>query len=111
MRRFGRFLLCFALGAGLILAGTLSAAPQKVARQKPKSVVKIDKKDYKQKVVQLRGNIRQDRQKLKADRQQFGKGNDVIKADRQQLRKDTKALTRLVRTRKQGRLVIRKKLV
>ncbi len=95
MRYLRKILLCTAIVGGLALTGTLFAAPQKIAKQKSKPVAKIDQTLYQQKVAQLRDKIRQERQKLKTDSRQLGKGTDVAKFDKQQLRKDNQELKRL----------------
>ncbi|MGA2264573.1 MAG: hypothetical protein ABSH28_24470 [Acidobacteriota bacterium] len=99
MRYLRKILLCTAIVGGLALTGTLFAAPQKIAKQKSKSVTKIDQMLYKQKVAQLRDKIRRERQNLKTDSRQFGKGTDAAKFDKQQLRKDNQELKRLQKDR------------
>jgi gas vesicle protein len=100
MRHFNRFLFCAVLGVGLIFNGALLAAPQKVVRQKAKTVTTVDQAAYKQQVQQLRTLIRQDQQQLKLVKRQFGKNSPQIKVDREKLRKDEKTLKQLIKTRK-----------
>lgn len=81
------------LGAGAGIAQTQKPAPT----TEPQPGTKADIREDQSEAAALRAKIQNDREKLRADIQQFGKNSNVVKEDRMQLRKDLLALRKLRR--------------
>ncbi len=86
------------LAALACAAGTPAAwAQNPQERNEPPRGTRADIKEDRPEQQQLKEKTEIDRERLRADIQQFGKNSSQVKADRQQLRQDKKALRRLKR--------------
>lgn len=115
MRRCNLILTCVGAVIGLMICGTLTAAPQKPVKQTARpgtartsgpdsrQVTTIDQAIYKQKSQLLKAQIRDDKKRLKADKLKSGKDSPLLKTDRGRLRKDETALKQLQKSSKGGR--------
>ena len=119
MAQFTKILPSTLLIAGLLLVLTPMAVSQntqkqKLAKQNPakqelKAGKRLERIQNRQEAKQLRTQLRVNRERLTADRNQFGKGSAQVKSDRRQLRQNRAALRKLLKHRgKAGKIVKRK---